>query len=680
MGNPLSDDDKKLEKNGTVPTAAAPTPAADFSGKEVGAYAKQAVQAPDLSEEAWNKGGEAWKDSVKGRALIRAFSRGVMGASAFAVATVYAGKKMGSYHPDKPIENWVQGIARFYDVTFGKPIKGAVNLMGKDGDRFVNSFRPSIYFPSYGGKPGRSLGHEVVMVTFDFASMSIGDFWGRKIMHTLDPKKERPAWKRKDGSIDWDQALKTFGKNWWTAITYSAGEDWAVAVPYVLTMRHVGTPIVNKLIPGYRYDFDINGVGGGIKINEQGRITGNFTTAGVINLWERFTTYNVGTLIFREAYHWIGSRVNHVWKHHEMPGIVEQDPLNPHRTGLQTVADGATQLANWLTRSTVKAVMYMIPAVPFFWVTRVAQHKFRGPLIHPEKGPLMYMRNGKTLTAVHAATIASPHHPNTKFTDPHFTAQTPVFHFKSHHTLMPLSEQIREPAVNPFIHGPIDPHAKTWGFADTLLTPIGKAADTVREKLRGPVGELFGGGADGRTRAGTYMLASMAYTPYFWAKSDWLADKWDTGKMDVALDRTIAGAVHLNPGEFKAGTREVWQSLWHKPFADPKRELYAQCRDITDKTPSDNKFDINPNEGESCDALFLETKKPKKLFAEMATPKARLPELAAAKPELSWSERMVTGKPEGKLESDANKRKSHSEKEELRKLLEQSTPPTNSVH
>jgi len=608
---------------------------------------------PKLSEQAWTHAhGQALKDSVAGRGFIRMFSRGIMGATAFTIGGWWASKRMWNYSLSKPLStlNEVEWIARAYDTLAGTPIKAAVNLMGKDGEKFVNNFRPTMHYDGY-SKAGRSLGHEVVMVTFDFGTMSIGDFWGRKIAQTLDPNKERPKWRRKDGSIDVDKAAKTFAKNWWTAITYAAGEDWAVAVPYCLTMHHVGTPIINKFVPGYRFEFDRNGNGGGLLVDDKGKITGNMTTAGVFNLWERFTTYNVGTLIYREAYNWIGGKLNHWWKTGKAPGIVEADPSNPNRTTLQAGIDGVRQFGNWITRSTVKALMYMIPAVPFFWITRTPQHKYRGQFMHAEKGAIMYGEGaGKHLHA-----------------DVSFDAIKNEKRFFYSAT----GEVAPNPLlVNPLVEGKVDPHGKTWGWFDKFMAKIGRGADKVRGALREPISKAFGkvvGDKAALGAADTYISAAMAYTPYFWAKSDWLADRWDYGRMDAAVDRTIAGAVTLNPGEFKAGTGEVWQAIKRKPFKDPVREEYAQCLEATDATPSDNKFDVNPHAGQSCDYL-LPNRKMKKPISE---PK---------KDGLSWRERVVQAKPQDRPEVGANNPKGHGEREEMRKALEEMHPPTNSIN
>lgn len=638
------------KKDLVAPPPVLPTQEAELHA--IGAY------NPELSKQAWDKSQLALKETPQGRAVIRTFSRGLLGTTAFALGNWWSTRRMTTYAPTKALSslNEVEWIARGFDNLFGAPLKATVNFFGGNGEKFVNNFRPTAQYAGYASR-GRSLGHEVVMVTFDFASMSIGDFWGRKIVHTLDPNRERPAWKREDGSTDWVKALETFGKNWWTAVTYSAGEDWAVAVPYCLTMRHVGTPLIDKIVPGYRYEFDRNGNGGGMLVNEHGKLTGNFTTAGVLNLWERFTTYNVGTLMYREAYHWTGSRLKHAWKKHEMPALVEKNPNRPDRGLVGAAVDGSLQFVNWVARSTVKAVIYMIPAVPFFWITRTPQHKFQGRFIHPDHGVVMYQNAGATPAELRANTPQNLLNDNTKF----------FFNDAPHLTLS-----------NPITKG-FNPNSKSWGWFDTLLNPIAKANDWVREK----VNTFFAKGyntfdpKEGLNMANTYINAAIAYTPYFWAKSDWLADKWDYGRMDAALDRTIAGAVKLKPSEFSAGLGEVGKALTNKPFADPVREQYAQCRIDSDTTPSDNKFDVNPTEGGNCDQILKNANHPS--FTSRVQKKDIMPQaVQKAEPKLGFRERVVHGGK--KTETVQPRGVSHVEAEEMRKFLEDFNPPTNSIN
>lgn len=572
----------------------------------IGAYGAQNytfnIGEFDLSPEQYRRElaankGRLWKDSEQGRGAIRMFSRGVLGAGAFTWGGYFAATQMRGYNPLLRSKNFVQMIAKTYDVLAGKPIKALVNALGYDGEKFL-TFRPSMQLEGYGGKMGRSLGHEVIGVTFDFGAMSCGDFWGRKIADTLDPNI-KIDWKDDQGNIDPGKAASRFAKNWWTAITYAAGEDWAVAVPYVLTMRHIGTPAINKMFPGYARDFDMNGNGSTLLVNEKGRIRGNLTAAGVLNFWERFTTYNVGTLMFREAYNWIGDRFAFTRDTGRLPPILNSATDGGNDNPQHPVLEGARELVQWAARDAVKASIYMIPAVPFFWVTRVPQHKYRGYFMHPEKGILKY-RIGAREEPLRAHSLSI---------DPEFKSTTPVFF-----------EKTGEAAENPFTHatfnayGKYDPHAKTYGFWDTLLTPVGYVNDGIRYLFH-PIGKWLDRNPDaarrfgveldvsptgriklqsGRAVVNTFVNASIAYTPYFWMKSDVLAHKWDDGRTDISIERALDGAAKLNAGEVKAGIGELGHSLRGEPLPDPEREKLAQIRIAEDLTPPDSVYDLPP--------------------------------------------------------------------------------------
>lgn len=567
----------------------------------IGAYAPGISYGIDFSqldlsparreEEFKENKGRLWKDSVAGRGAIRMISRGVMGATAFAWAWYFASPRMAGYNPKLPAKNFVQRIAKTYDVIAGTPIKGLVNALGYDGEKFL-TFRPTLKYAGYEGM-GRSLGHEVVGVTFDFGAMSIGDFWGRKIADALDPSMKLD-WVDENGNIDPMKAGMRFALNSWKAVTYAAGEDWAVAVPYVLTMHHIGTPLMNKAFPGYRRDYDRNGCGSSLLIDDHGHVRGNFTTAGVFNLWERFTTYNIGTLLFREAYNTIGNKMEYTMRTGRVPPYLTPDPYDPRPTE-PTLADNAAWTAKWLGRDAVKASLYMLPAVPFFWVTRVPQHKYRGFFLHPEKGMLMYKSAGEEMALrVHSMVTDAKN----------FTPHTPVYF-----------SETKEAAINPFASGNFDPNAKTYGLLDSILNPVAKLSNKIRKEFH-PVGEKINRHADtvnrwtgldidttpegrkhmkgGLAFGNTYINAAMSYAPYFWAKSDVLAHAWDNGRTDVAIERALVGAANLKPAEVAAGITEITYSLRGKPLPDPQREEKAQHRIETKLTPPDSAYDPLP--------------------------------------------------------------------------------------
>jgi hypothetical protein len=152
-----------------------------------------------------------------------------------------------------------------------------------------------------------------------------------------------------------------------------------------------------------------------------------------------------------------------------------------------------------------------------------------------------------------------------------------------------------------------------------------------------------------------FVNASIAYTPYMYAKAEF-AKLWDNGKTDVAVERMIDGATKFNWGEFKAGLSEIGSAILHKPFADPAREAVAQRRLVTDTSQSDA---VN----------LTDEEKQQETVAASAAPS--MP---------NWRERVVAGTKEDAPEVGANKPKTYAEREEMRKVLEQAQPPTNSVH
>ena len=145
---------------------------------------------------------------------------------------------------------------------------------------------------------GRSLGSEVVGVTFDFASMSFGDYMTRYVIALMDPNAHK-HW-MKDGHVDIPGGLKDLMKNIFRGATYAAGEDIAVAIPYVYGMR-AQRHMIDKFSPKFKYDSD-RGLNGGSYKSKDGKIIGDYQLEGALDLMGRFSWYNVGTKMFRDAY------------------------------------------------------------------------------------------------------------------------------------------------------------------------------------------------------------------------------------------------------------------------------------------------------------------------------------------------------------------------------------------
>lgn len=533
----------------------------------------------ELSREQWDKEhrehGKRWKDSPQGRVAIRFFSRAGMGAFGYALGSWYFTRRMKGYTPHGEVGNEVQAIARGFDKMVFDPLKHAVNALGFDGKAFT-TFRPTAMFEGY-KELGRSGGHDVALVTGDFFTMSVFDYWGRCIADMFDPNV-KVEWVNDDGTVNYKKATTHFGKNWWNAITFAGGEDWAVAALYVLLMRHVGTPLVSKFSPAYQHAFDHGDSSGGIILGKNGLVKGNNIGAAVFNIWERFTTYNVGTLLFREAYTEIGDRLTNWQKGKPSdPFIVSATAQD---TPLETTQKGIGEFGSWLARSAVKGTMYMLPAVPFFWITRAPQHSYVSVFSKPGEGVLMYGANKVLRANSHLADAAN------------FSHLTPVYYSLS-----------RRLGINPFTPEGFNYKTVKTDALGAALRPFGNFSDAARNALAAPIETLFKPlfGNDANSLANSYILASISYFPYFAAKSDILSKAWDTGRTDVAVERMNSGLWHLDGREARAGAKEIWQSISAGKLADPEREREAQCRIEKDLSPSDSSYEfISRKPGAQC--------------------------------------------------------------------------------
>lgn len=592
-----------------------------------GAYGGMGYEPLNLSPDQWKKeaddnAGKPWTSSLEGRLAIRAFSRGVMGAAFFAVGNRYCRYAMNSfdpakglkpYHPEQALSevHWTQApmhfMAKTFDTVAGKPIKMVVNALGGDGER-ATTFRHSHTFASgmvVNNKPrGRSLGHEVMSVTFDFAAMSVGDGIGHDIAGLFDPNVKK-SW-IKDGKIDYPQAVKQLASNTFRYLSYNAGEDWAVALPYVYYIR-AQRNLINKFSPGFLYDSDRGLNGGSLKVDDHGKVIGNYNIEGALDLQGRFTAYNAGTLMYREAYLGMLDKYQR-WKDDGTPMF----QMDEKKSLLESAWDGIKSLTRWVARDSIKATIYMTPSMPFFWMTRAPQTKYKGLFIHPEKGVVTYwnkdFRNPITgmmgrNDAVHANEMRHRHGGD-------FGPETPLYFRNYDDRTMRWDGGFDQPAANMFTDKGFNPYNETFGPVDKVLNTFGSISNNARREQHRWVrnlGKKYGydwnapiGSSLERVNPrfertintvkdlqNAYTLAAISYTPYFMAKTDTFSHMWDNGRMDNAVERTLDGIGSLNPSEFGAGVAEIWQTIKGGPLRDPEREADAKRAMEQDLSPPD---------------------------------------------------------------------------------------------
>ena len=666
-----------------APVAVKDAPAQEHmpSLPEMGAYGPQAAAQIDLTKDAWKaveNHRASWSEDPKSRLAVRMFSRGLMGAAFFTAGGLLTKKWMtgkNSYDPLKALseqKNPLQVIAKLIDSGLGVPIEATVTkLAGKEAGLNSVRFRQTRY-RSFGNEMrGRSLGDEAVNITFDFFSASVGDALGRDMAAWIDPNAKK-TWMDDQGRINLPKAAQSALEATMRYITYNGGEDWAVAIPYAYFMKGQ-RKLIEHASPGFQYDFDRQLNGGSFKMKNN-QIVGNYNKEGALDLQSRFTVYNIGTLMYREAYDYVGNMLS------GQPSTLYGAPevAKHERKGL---VEKAGDLVKWAARSAVKGTIIMTPAVPLFWITRTPQTKHRGLFIDPEKGILGRPPTGAGFKgdSIHTNTPDIPsgstyvdywhyrHNPNDhNLNNHHYTSPgTTVGHID------PTLVHVPGASGNSF-----DAHARTFGPADAVLNSFGKANYEIAHAATGPskwldtrvpsvthsFKEMLGikNHNDGRFMR-PMVYASTSYTPYMYAKSEF-ANLWDNGKMDMAAERMIDGAAKLNWGEFKKGAHEVYKAVAHQPFEDAAREVEAQRRILVDTSPADS-F----RETQAAQNL---NKKPEQAMSEGS----------------SWRDRLISGPPvEKKIlaqreEKAFAKKVSYAEQESMRKALEDLSPPTNAIN
>lgn len=357
----------------------------------------------------------AWSDSTSGRAAIRLVSRGIVGAAFFTIGGRMARSQMAGYQE----QHWqwdsskpLQAIAKGIDATLGRGIKATVDGLARLGHspqeaekiaKNALTFRQKRtfeYIDKYGQlqtEQGRSYGADIVSFTFDFAAASVGDALTRNVIQAIDPNVKKtwlvndagdPAAKGEHKHILWGEAAKSMMRSSWRIFSKNQGEDWAAAIPYAFQMkfqRQFLSNIFNKRFDGHKLVFDQSWNGGAYRVNKAGQVVGDYQLVGAMDLHARFVGYNWYTLMFREGYDTLGNALKK-WKD---DGFAIHAPHLPeHFNPITTPIDALAHSARYMTKSFIKANMYMNPAVIPFWVMRVSQSKWRGRQFVNEGDPL----------------------------------------------------------------------------------------------------------------------------------------------------------------------------------------------------------------------------------------------------------------------------------------------------
>ncbi len=519
------------------------------------------------------KGAEhlTWMDRTSTRTAVRLISRGIFGAAAFALGTRYARDQMRNYHP----EDWkfdskkpLQAVAKGFDTVFGTPIKAVLRpLVGAKRAEDLVWFRRNAYYwnraphdvPSALAATmnrlplGRSLGAEMVVTSFDFSCASAADAAVRNIIYTLDPNVKKP-WRDEEGNFDLRKLLAYTGHTTWRILTKNAGEDWAVALPYVFQMK-LQRRLIGKMAAGSKLYLDHGWNGGSYQLDDRGKVIGDYQKSGALDLQLRFTGYNWYTLMYRETYDAIGRGLAS-WKKNgfslSLPGLPEH-PVADTLTGVK-------DLGRYIIKSFIKANLYMQPSVPFFWVFRTPQSKWRS-------GPLN-ADYGYTLRAPVAKSDSLGMNQNRLFQGSTYgrpvAAGAPVFFHQTAITGHDLTN--------------FDPYAARHqkSLFSKILNPFGKLSYGTGSKIlesglgqsllhgSGRISRFFGQNTLDREALLREMVdASYSYTPYMIAKAEFglrvddRPSEGGLGKMDKKIYDAMDALGSFRVREFARHARDI---------------------------------------------------------------------------------------------------------------------------
>lgn len=522
-----------------------------------------------------------WRDSYGGKLAIRSFSRGILGSVFFAAGQHIATESLKGYAYDvldpsknSKLTNPLTYVARLFDKTLGAGIyKAALKVTGDKGKAAnVVTFRHTNTWDAYKGKEGRSYGHEGLSITFDFGLASLGDYFGREIAGLLDPNTKK-KW-MKDGHVDVPQATKALLKSVWVGTSKAMGEDYfAMAAGYPYVVRGTRN-MINKFSPGFKYDSDRWGNGGGVKVDDQGKITGNYQLEGMTDLGLRFSAYNVFTKMYRDAYDKTAYKIKNFWDGDRKVHMPSFDTPPTPTNLLKKAVDGVKTATNYVVRTTIKMAIVMIPSSSVFAFIRSAQSKDIGMAIHPEHGPVGVINpeNGKWSPIISSGAVKAKR------------SEFPVYQDTAYsfYDGKPANFAAFAPDKSKGYEKRFNAFGQNVEWHDKFTNPVGRfchdSGHALTEVIK-PAVRFFNKDADMGAvskHAQRFMDGSLAYTPYFMAKTDLLSTAYDTPRMDMAIDRMIGGIGHLKFGEFKAGAGEVLHSMLLRPFDDPNREKLAQ--------------------------------------------------------------------------------------------------------
>lgn len=415
---------------------------------------------------------------------------------------------------------------------------------------------------------GRSYGHEVAMMTHDFALGSIGDAIGRKIAGLLDPNVYT-SWLH-DGQFDPVGFCKFVAKSAWDIISYNQMEDWFAGTAYVYQMRWQRQKIADHF-PGFKHAWD--GRYGAFSVDKAGTITGDYMKANAIDLQGRFMGYNFYTLMFRDLYNHASYMFSN-WKDNGYSVNLTM-PADPIGAAVHAV----DETVKYVGKAFVKSMVYMAPAVPLFWMWRVPQMKYNPLFIEPQNGPLTVSPMIQPYNSQYGRQFApglSINYENSKYVYPDSRDFSVTVNRETCNTINRKAYSGMDSAPKNIYNASnfdvYSPHHVNSRFSD-MLNPLGRFSHKLGHNFGDILAKnsfmersVFGNENTARFFGRNYVNNALAYTPYMIAKYE-TANWWDTPFMDAAIYRAEDGITSLNPKEVWEGVKDIGRVIALKPVS-----------------------------------------------------------------------------------------------------------------
>ena len=536
----------------------------------------------------------SWRNSLGNRFVIRAFTRGVLGAAGYAWGFQNGSKFLEGYKYDydkSGSENLTafrnneklnltstKGVARTIAQSwaFGvdRVLGAGMHKLGKKvGPKDANSWAE---FRNSSPKFKRGLSQEIWGVTFDFAMSSTGDSIGDELVSILDPN-HKTSW-LKDGKINWTKPWenridlkklwKSTKESTWHILSFRQGEDWAVSAAYVYACRLIAHA-QDKITPGFKADFEsINRNGASLQVDAQAatgekgkvdvkdmKVVGHYSDAGFTNLWSRFWLYNDLTRKYRESYKSWG-----LDDPLSVPKRVSESFGNWKEAGfklptLGDIASGTVAKLRWGVGESIKTALNMIPAAAVFSAVRVQQRRDEGFVIDAKEGAL-YKVSGDKIDGLEKGGVYS----NKQLKDHFGDADKFRDAFKNTHKgeisayripdMLEDKDRLNEvPADNKdykieAFNFKTENRSKSQSVFEEYQAMSGKLQYNAHKLVSGamqklPQSKLNKLHIEPKSFSREWVHASMAYFPYFFAKSDWIGPLAYSNKVDNWVDKNI---------------------------------------------------------------------------------------------------------------------------------------------